>query len=102
MIDALLGVVAGDSHQADQRAPATDDTVDDTADERRRQRNVPTISYTLRGQSALMNSWEDPHYFTAAFPTLFLKGIGGHQDQRTILVSLIAFAKWALNHHSRR
>ncbi|KAH9203429.1 hypothetical protein DL95DRAFT_321422, partial [Leptodontidium sp. 2 PMI_412] len=49
-----------------------------------------------------MNNWEDPHYFTAAFPTLFPEGIGGHQDQRAVPVSLMAFAEWALSHHSRR
>jgi hypothetical protein len=64
--------------------------------------SMPTISYAIRGQSALMNSWEDPRYFTAAFPTLFPTGIGGHQDKRKVPVSLAAFADWALNHHSRR
>ena len=63
---------------------------------------MPTIFYAVRGQSALMNSWEDPRYFIAAFPTLFPTGKGGHQDKRKHPVSLAAFAEWALNHHSRR
>ncbi|KAH9203071.1 hypothetical protein DL95DRAFT_508538, partial [Leptodontidium sp. 2 PMI_412] len=70
-----------------------------------RQGNIPTIFYARRdprGQSALVNSWEDPHYLTAAFPTLFPKGIGGHLDQRAVPVSLTAFAEWTLHHHSRR
>jgi hypothetical protein len=57
------------------------------------QRSRPTISYAIRGLSTLMSNWEDPHYFTAAFPTLFPTGIGGHQDKRTVLVSLAAFAE---------
>jgi hypothetical protein len=60
------------------------------------------ISYAIRDQATLMNNWEDPSYFTGAFPTLFPTGIGGHLDQRPKAVSLKAFAQWALNHHSRR
>src|SRR5271163_2880415 len=102
MIDALLGVITSNSHQADERVPA----VDDTSDEQHQQRDIPTISYAIRGQATLMNSWEDPHYFTGAFPTLLPTGIGGHKhqdrDQRPVALSLAAFAQWALNHHSRR
>jgi hypothetical protein len=50
----------------------------------------------------MVNNWEDPYYFTAAFPTLFPSGIGGHQDERIVPVSLTAFAERVLNHHSRR
>jgi len=49
----------------------------------------------------LGNVWEDP-LFTCAFPTLFPTGAGGHLDARAQKVSLEAFAKWALKHHSRR
>jgi hypothetical protein len=63
---------------------------------------MPIISYTIHGQATLVDHWSDPHYFTAAFPTLFPTGIGGHLDERTIPVSLEAFAEWALSHHSRR
>jgi hypothetical protein len=82
-------MVGSKHHRTDERAPATDDT----ADERKRRPEIPTISYAVRGKSALMSNWEDPHYFTAAFPTLFPRGIGGHQDQRTVPVSLMAFAE---------
>jgi hypothetical protein len=40
-----------------------------------------------------MSAWEDPHYFTGAFPTLFPTGIGGHLNQREVLVSLEAYAQ---------
>jgi len=103
LIDALLGVVTGNSPQVDETSQAADDA--DDADEHEhghRQRDLPTISYAIHGQATLMSSWEDPHYFTGAFPTLFPNGLGGHQDKRPIPVSLTAFAQWALNHHSRR
>jgi hypothetical protein len=64
--------------------------------------NIPVLQYTIHGQAALLNHWHDSHYFTAAFPTLFPMGVGGHLDQRDIHVSLAAFAKWALTHHSQR
>lgn len=63
---------------------------------------TPTIKYTIRGQTTLLNQWQDPYYFTSAFPTLFPTGIGGHLDLRDIPVSLAAFADWALRHHTRR
>jgi hypothetical protein len=62
----------------------------------------PVIQYGVRGQALLLNHWQDPHYFTSAFPTLFPTGAGGHLDERGIPVSLPAFANWALRHHSRR
>jgi hypothetical protein len=68
----------------------------------REQTTIPVISYKIEGQAALLNHWEDPHYFTAAFPTLFPTGIGGHLDQRTVSVTLASYANWALSHHSRR
>ncbi|KAJ5198759.1 uncharacterized protein N7498_007876 [Penicillium cinerascens] len=63
---------------------------------------VPTIEYRIHGQVSLLNQWDDPHYLTSAFPTLFPGGIGGHLDDRAVTVSLVAFANWALRHHSRR
>jgi hypothetical protein len=61
------------------------------------------ISYGIRSdRSVLSNVWEDPLYFTSAFPTLFPTGTGGHLDERAVKVSLEAFGKWALKHHSRR
>jgi hypothetical protein len=65
-------------------------------------RRTPLIRYTIRGKTTLLNHWDDPRYFTAAFPTLFPTGVGGHLEQRTTSVSMAAFAEWALTHHSRR
>ncbi|KAL2782782.1 hypothetical protein BJX66DRAFT_345523 [Aspergillus keveii] len=65
-------------------------------------RTIPIISYNIQSQPALLNHWQDIHYFLAAFPTLFLTGIGGHMDRRVIPVSLAAFVDWALCYHSRR
>ena len=95
IIDALLGVVTETSSPAHGTTEAAEEPL-------HMRRDVPTISYSIRGQSILVNSWEDAHYFTGAFPTLFPSGVGGHQDPRPAAVSLAAFAKWALNHHSRR
>ncbi|KAN0083232.1 hypothetical protein V8E54_002320 [Elaphomyces granulatus] len=52
--------------------------------------------------SPLANVWEDPLFFTTAFPTLFPTGSGGHLDNRRSKVSLEAFAQWSLSHHTRR
>jgi hypothetical protein len=99
LINTLRGIISENRYRPDDSSQA----IGEAADEFRQRRGIiPTISYAVRGQSALMNNWEDPHYFTAAFPTLFPEGIGGHQDQRAVPVSLMAFAEWALSHHSRR
>src|SRR5579871_5430798 len=102
LIDALLGVVSGNTRwmEVDETDQAVDDP--DEHNHEHRQRNLPTISYSTHGQTTLVSQWVDPHYFTGAFPTLFPNGIGGHLDKRQIPVSLDAFAQWALNHHSRR
>ena len=60
------------------------------------------IRYDFTKSTALSNSWEDPQYLATSFPTLFPAGLGGHLDERTVKVSLEAFAKWTLSHHSRR
>lgn len=62
----------------------------------------PVIRYAIHSHATLLNQWQDPHYFTSAFPTLFPAGVGGHLDHRAIPVSLAALADWALRHHSRR
>lgn len=67
--------------------------------------DVPVIRYVSNGRTVLMNDWQDPEYFTGSFPTLFPLGKGGHlpkPQERTVPVSLKDWAKWALNHHSRR
>lgn len=65
---------------------------------------VPHISYKASHELPLINSFTDPDYFTAAFPTLFPFGIGGHlgdaKGDRPEEVSLKAFAKYAMLHHS--
>ena len=102
MIDALLGVMSGNTcnaDEADEESPATDDIPDR---HQCRKRDIPMISYAIRGQATLMSSWENSCYFTGAFPTLFPTGLGGHLDQRPVPVSLTSFANWALNHHNRR
>ena len=66
---------------------------------------IPVITWVGDGRHVLMNDYEDPEYFTGAFPTLFPYGRGGHlpaPNERSIAVSLEAWAKWLLNHHSRR
>ena len=60
------------------------------------------IRYDFTKSTTLSNSWEDPQYLTTSFPTLFPTGLGGHLDERSVKVSLEAFGKWALSHHSRR
>lgn len=62
----------------------------------------PVITYGISGQASLLNQWQDPHFLTSAFPTLFPTGAGGHLDERLVPVSITAFANWALRHHSRR
>lgn len=51
---------------------------------------------------ALMNSYEDPNFFLATFPSLFCWGKGGHLDERRGIVSFERWAKQLLNHHGRR
>ena len=61
------------------------------------------ITYQSKGCAVPLNDWDNPAFFTAAFPTLFLFGTGGHlcRTRRTAL-SIETWAKWALTHHSRR
>jgi hypothetical protein len=67
--------------------------------------DILVIRYMSNGRSVLMNDWQDAEYFTGAFPPLFPWGTGGHlstPEKRGVPVSLKAWAKWALSHHSRR
>lgn len=64
--------------------------------------HIPNLSYRIRGHATLVDHWNDPTYFTAAFPTLFPRGIGGHLEDRPFAISIASFAEWALKHHSRR
>jgi hypothetical protein len=67
--------------------------------------DVPVIRYVSKGRTVLMNDWQDAEFFTGSFPTLFPLGSGGHlplAQERPVPVSLLAWAGWALSHHSRR
>lgn len=67
---------------------------------------IPILTYENNGRPVPLNDWENPDYFTSAFPTLFPFVIGCHltkkDDPRKSQVSLQAWGKWALLHHSRR
>ena len=66
---------------------------------------TPVISWKGNGRLPLINDYDDSEFFTGAFPTLFPYGKGGHicdPDQRSIPISLEAWGKWLLSHHSRR
>lgn len=60
------------------------------------------VTYRNKGRLIPLNDWEDPHYFTDAFPCLFPFGSGGHLKQRKRPMSLEAWAKWTLQHNSHR
>ena len=59
--------------------------------------DLPVLTYINNGRSTPLNDWNNPNYFTAAFPTLFPFGIGGHlatkDCPRKTKVSLEAWAK---------
>lgn len=90
IIDALREVVSCNRCSTYKGALAAEDVIDSLDS---RQGTMLTISYTIHRQSALINNWEDPCYFTATFPTLFLTGTGGYQDKRAVPVSLTAFTE---------
>ena len=98
-LDTLLSVVTSTTYPTDQRTSTTNNVHNTGALDQRR---IPVISYMVHGQTTPVNHWSDPRYFTAAFPTLFPTGMGGHLDERAVPLSLDAFAEWALSHHSRR
>jgi hypothetical protein len=62
------------------------------------------ISYKTAQHLPAMSAFTDPDYFTAAFPTLFPFGVGGHLGDANGLcpeeVSLKAFARYTILHHS--
>jgi len=81
--------------------PREDEDSDETPDDDGR---PPHISYKTSQDLPLINSFTEPDYFTAAFPTLFPFGIGGHlgdgNGNRPETISLKAFARYAMLHHS--
>ncbi len=60
------------------------------------------VTFRPRGQPVPLNNWENPHYFTSAFPCLFPFGTGDHLEQRKGPMSLETWAKWTIQHHSHR
>jgi hypothetical protein len=95
--------VADDNENADYDDLPLDGLVNDPSpDGVRSGQGEPVITYSIQNRPVLLSAFSDPHYFTGAFPTLFPYGIGGHLERRDIAVSLEAFARWSLSHHSRR
>lgn len=66
---------------------------------------VPVISYQRKKRLTLLSDYDNPEFFIGAFPTLFPYGRGGHipfEGERDVPVSIHAWGKWLLSHHSRR
>jgi hypothetical protein len=91
----------------DRSALREDDAVDVQGDEEgvpNDNSRLPHISYKTTQHLPPMSAFTDPDYFTAAFPTLFPFGIGGHlgdaNGDRPEEVSLKAFARYTMLHHS--
>ena len=92
---------------SDGLAPMGDHTIEDQdgeGDTPNDNSRLPHISYKTTQQLPPMSAFTDPDYFTAAFPTLFPFGIGGHlgdaNGDRPEEISLKAFAKYTMLHHS--
>ena len=54
------------------------------------EKTEPLIVYSSDGHPSCLNDWEDEHYFTEAFPTLFPLGDGGHLTKRKTVILLKA------------
>ncbi len=81
-----------------QTTPSTfenNDPVDNNASQ-------PMLTFNLKGNRITLNDWNNANFFLLAFLTLFPHGNGGHCTLCPQTVSLQAWAKWALSHHSRR
>jgi hypothetical protein len=103
---ASLQAILQEQHP-DGSAPNEEHTTNDQDDEAGTSNDsslLPHISYKTSQGLPLINAFTDADYFTAAFPTLFPFGIGGHlgdaNGDRPEEVSLKAFAKYAMLHHS--
>jgi hypothetical protein len=92
---------SSDGSSLNDNEPGDDEDNDQAPDDSTR---PPHISYKTSQDLPLINSFTEPDYFTAAFPTLFPFGIGGHlgdaNGNRPETISLKAFAKYAMLHHS--
>ncbi len=68
--------------------------------------NTPILTYNNSGKVVPLNDWENPEYFTASFPSLFLFGIGGHisttRGSKKGNIPIGLWGKWVLLHHSKR
>lgn len=99
ILQAILEETSDRSLSTDN-GPRDDEDNDEAPDDGR----PPHISYKTSQDLPLMNSFTEPDYFTAAFPTLFPFGIGGHlgdaNGNRPETISLKAFARYAMIHHS--
>lgn len=60
------------------------------------------LTFNFKGNRIALNDWDNAGFFPLAFPTFFAHGDGGHCTPRPKSISLQAWAKWALSHHSRR
>jgi hypothetical protein len=96
-----------EEQDSDRSGPREDDAIDVQDDEEGApidNSRLPHISYKTTQHLPLMSAFTDPDYFTAAFPTLFPFGIGGHlgdaNGDRPEEVSLKAFARYTMLHHS--
>lgn len=61
---------------------------------------IPVITFLSQGRLIPLNDWENPSYFPVAFSTLFPFGNGRHLENREQPISIKAWAKWTLQHHS--
>ncbi|KFZ17379.1 hypothetical protein V501_01756, partial [Pseudogymnoascus sp. VKM F-4519 (FW-2642)] len=89
-----------DSAREDNAVDVQDDEEGALKDKSR----LPHISYKTTQHLPLMSAFTDLDYFTAAFPTLFPFGIGSHlgdaSRDRLEEVSLRAFTRYTMLHHS--
>ena len=78
MVDALLGSIVGPTSSAEIEPPTEAEAyMSVTPNKEMCQRFL-----TPYGGQAGLNHWQDSHYFTGTFPTLFPCGTGGHRDER--------------------
>ncbi len=93
-----------DAYDSDSRENDGIDIPDNEEDSPNGYSRLPHITYKTTQHVPPMNAFTDPDYFTAAFPTLFPFGIGGHlgdaNGDRPEEISLKVFAKYAMLHHS--
>jgi hypothetical protein len=104
---ATLATLQAILQETSDRSLSTDNEHGDDEDNDQAPDDVrcpPHISYKTSQDLPLINSFTEPDYFTAAFPTLFPFGIGGHlgdaNGNRPETISLKAFVTYAMLHYS--